>query len=488
MSLQDDTLRHLFLALGGVSLRDSGPRFEHQDARNLGNCNMRLHALYRNSIRKLLLGKSYSESECTRIWQRFPGITSIHFDLCSIPGYRNDDFASGARPPGGVLGTGLVRTGVKSISFGNSCVPVRELRAMMESFTGLESFEFVSGGVYLDRDSSDYTDERCSFSLERHAATLESLNFVSSSLSILGAGEQFPNGALDEDDNEVDLRWLQLSNLVALDCLKLSSITVAGNSFSHLSTPSRITSLSLTRLPISDEDMVAILSSQPQLRSIALRGCLELSDRILLSLPTHLDSLDITASRILKPSHFELLERGSKASKVVKNLSLGGALSPFTFVETEELCTDFFFRVVDGRSIIQLDLSSSRLDSPDNVVALLSESPNIVTLKLGLIGDMVSVSIYCAISQLSKLCDLDLYRTRASVLDSTTLDLLAGGPCKHSLRLIILSLRRALTMQTFRMNAESVQKRKDEDMLNIANLRLRVAQRFDICDVQLSLA
>lgn len=476
--LPDEALRHIFLSLGSDTPSDRlfiGSRalsVRRRAYRNLAACNRRLNTIYRNTVTRLTLTKRYTASDCARLWERFPRIAELRFNLSDVPGFMDVDFTSAA-DPGPWCGTpqayptGLVRDGVKAIVLGHgpgvASIHVRELQAMMENCCGLETLSFKNVGVHLDRESAEYTDDACSFSLERHARTLWKLEFIQGSLRSLPAN--------DLANRDVDLRWLKLPSLSALRHLALSGLRPAGGSFSQLAALANLDTLSLRNMFVEDEWLKAVLPSLPQLRTVMLVSCPLLTSAVLLSLPLDLDLLDVSGSGILASgsSRYSCRARmGTVKALVAEDIPYreqeGDASSCMLF--------EPFLSLFSGASISQLDLNADHHPSRD-LPHLLSSTPNLLTLRLApsqyeFAHRRTDIAVYSAISQLSRLRNLDMDIPTMAQISIDGLVSLASGPSRHSLRRIRLSFENSVG-----------------DIV-AANLRRIVSKRFDECVIDIS--
>lgn len=439
LSLHDEALRHIFLALGSDTIvlalpnedtlledschdRSFGSGADSRkrtgaDALSLASCSKRLNTIYRASVRTLSLRRTYSGDECARLWSRFPGVNALDFDLrdddqgFSFHVYREDDPAVVWRGTPAVYPTGLVRNGIKSITLQYGGMHVLEMQAMLQNCNGLKALELLFSGVAFDRDAAEYTDEMCSFGLERHAATLEKLTFFHSCIR---------TPPLAEFSNSVDLRWLNLSRLSKLKDLAIADVMPTGDTFYQVAALTNLASLSLSDLKIDDIAVEAFFPSLPQLRSLNLDSCRKLTYRVLQWLPPQLDRLDISNTKILRKA-LTPLSTAAHGTKSVK-----------TLVAIDEVNPRFghFFLNYTGQSIESLALGSSTLKSSNDLHHILSMTPNLLKLCLCQIKGL-NESIFIIISQLARLRELILRETDTS---DQGLVLMANGPCSQSLR------------------------------------------------------
>lgn len=185
LSLSYEALHNVFLYLKGDVLSDSTTTPNY--AVNFASCSKRLRAVYRSSVLSLRLRNSLGESECALLWERFPRIDAIEFNLRCVTGFMNLDFgALGSPKPWcgtpALYPTGLVKSGISSISLSDGGMHVLELQTILGQYSGLKELQFYKFGVHLDLIPSKYINEVRSFSLKRHISTLEKLIIKSSAI------------------------------------------------------------------------------------------------------------------------------------------------------------------------------------------------------------------------------------------------------------------------------------------------------------------
>lgn len=446
LDLPDEALRLILQALGSDAFEMPS------EARSLAICCRRLDSIYRASARTLRLAKSASASDCARLWDRFPLLVVLDLNFDRIPDLMWRDFPSSGRyrrvniwpwcGRPGAFPNGLVRNGLKSIRLSSGEMHVRELQEMLDNATGLEELSLIDFTLYLGLQHDEYSDETCTFSLERHGGSLKKLE-----LSGVGI-KPFP-WALDErvpqwyeyQGPDFDLRWLQLSSMSALEHLEFSLFAPRGYEICELATLPGLQYLDLYDMKIEDEFVEDIIPSLPRLRSVKFAYCRNLGPRVLQFLPSHLTLLDVSSTHILSQDESLGLE-SSPHSLWTRN----GTRSVSTLVaeELDDIGFDFFMHLFDGASIAHLSLDGSNCLEDGALVNLLSNAPCLLTLSVagqyGLNDGMLS-----PISRMASLRELCL---RSTDITDDYLALLASGLCQKSLRLIDLRRCRGLEDKT----------------------------------------
>lgn len=471
LSLPDEALSPIFLAVGSGTVYDRAPCSEDDletlRARlSLAACCKRLNSIYRSTVRILILEKDYDESTCARLWKLFPLVTDLRLTTwqSGMPTFR--------------FWMDMVRNGIKSVVLERVSWHVLDLQALLESFTGLETLELRLFDVHLDPESADYSDEQCSFSLERHAPTLRKLTIFRSYICV-----DPPDDDYHSWDPAVDFRWLKLSNLSVLSHLELSNLKPSEGTFFLLATLFQLHSLALLSVEIEDEHLTAILPSLSQLRTVKLRFCEQLTYRVLQFLPLDLDCLDVFGSGIVgfeevwdrprgPPECIEGVECAQLLPRVRKRT--GSVKLLYTSTMADRNCM-LFLRMYAGKGIMALAFTTTDGSYLD-LVYLLSRTPNLVRLRIS-VGKQVDedfdrpftmcIDVYSALSQLSRLRYLSLRDIGLSP-SAEELAVLANGPCRHSLLGIHLSGRH-MTEAT--------------DLTNFCRL---VSQRYDRCLLDVS--
>lgn len=181
-----------------------------------------------------------------------PFINALDFAFWDLPGYALSNQIPHPLPS---YPSCMVRSPVESILIGSGLIGVQEMRVMMENCSGLKRLEIGLCGIQLDRDSSQYIDESCTFSLEQHGATLETLDVSCSAINAFPISRQVclsKFGYPSIVDFSADLRWLNLPSLSALRTLKLRKLRLCEGSLSHLASLTRLASLTLNSVEIED--------------------------------------------------------------------------------------------------------------------------------------------------------------------------------------------------------------------------------------------
>lgn len=461
LDLADETLSQIFLALGSGSLRDKFASVSHGhrvhydgasdgDAQSLGNCNARLHAIYRASVTTLVFENVYSAADCARIWSRFPRLREFTFEEIGSRG------GSPALDPMAFPAC-LMRAGVKSLLFASGTVTLERLKVILDSFDGLEQL-FLCGSVPMKKNASDYTDDDCCLSLHRHAATLAMLELESLSMN--------PDSTLCF--NEVDFRWFQFSDLGALTSLNCSDSFYLFNGVSQIAALSNLESLVLQYVELEDSDIEAILPALGKLRSLDLDGCAALTHRAMFWFPKHLDHLNVSHTKILSAPVKGSEDAAESLSPSSRAQAGGGRVKELIAEGLNGLdlgAIDIFLRLFSGSSLLHLNLKNtySRTLGRD-LVHILSKTPRLRSLNIQF-ASVLDDRLYEALAGLSCLCELHVGDSDCES-ELFVIWSLANGPCRHSLRLLDLSTAR------FSCSVE-----------DISESRRIMSGRFDSCDV-----
>lgn len=364
------------------------------------------------------------------MWERFPSVAALDFQLggtkFSHPHFGGKNLQMQWLGAPAAYPTGFVRSRVREISIEVGGMHVRELQAMIESCTGLERLEMKCLALYLDREHTAYPDDLCTIALEGQAKSLERL--VESTINTQ------PVEADGVEGRYVDLRWLQLFRLSALKFLQIESLLPHESSFSLLANLKDLETIVFDNLRIEDKDLATILPCMPRLRCVRLIHCLFLSFRILHWLPLRLDVLDVSYSFILS-SDLPLEDEGVAAFTHTSRAQKG-TLSVLELVAEGIRDPHFgnFLYMYSGASLTRLNLSFSEdWSSPDAMVCLLSQTPNLVDVNLSY-TDCMDGNVYAAVSKLGRVNKLNLASTvTPRMSDEERLGMLKSGPCRQSL-------------------------------------------------------
>lgn len=418
--------------------------------RALASSCSRLNAIHRTTVDELTLVKSYSEEECERLWTRYPCITALDLCLRYVPGSIRDDVSplerlpvpasnffsllarSNAQPPlsPSAYPLCMVRSNVKKLTIHGARMQLCELREIIESCAALESLQIYETWLFLDKKPRDCAANLCSVSLEKHAPSLRHLSIRNCEMMVFGV--LYDRGR-SPAHLYLDLRWFQVAKLMNLHSLTLGSLRLdAGPSLLQITGHPSLKSLSLFGLSVSAEELDDILPSLPKLRSVDFDDVDSLDGNILHWLPAQRD-----------PS-------GGRNSWPATSLDLVSAdcvTQPFwrigAHLSVKKLRFKDFLRPFAGASITCLDLTAILSNSCEDLVFLLSRTPNLLELKLRNPEVMESVffeeeitnlCICRSISQLPCLRTLTLGLIVPGNI-ANCIEVLASGPCRDSLHL-----------------------------------------------------
>lgn len=385
LSLHDQALAFILTSLGSASISDEdGGRDEALAdsavaARNLGRCCSRLNSIYRETVTTLSLSKSYTAVQCARLTSRHPNITALTINLSSVPNFSLLDvpfttpkaWSAPAEFP-----SCLISSTLKSVSFENGSMHVRELQAIFEKASGLEAVSLSNVNIYLERNASEYPDEACSVALERSAPSLKRFTFCGSSIG------------LHKMQCAVDLRWLALSRLTSVTHLVFGMLLPMphGDAFHQVANMRCLQSLTLFHMHLRDEDIEVVFPSLTHLRSVCLSFCRALTYRVLACLPRDLDLLDVSHTSILS------VAGGRPGTKVGT-----GKLAVLVAADVPDPCFEYLMEFFGGSGFRRLDLKQVAVKSAAGLSFLLERAKGLRWLNLsgahGLMeNDLVRIS------------------------------------------------------------------------------------------------
>lgn len=320
------------------------------------------------------------------------------------------------------------------------------LREMIGNCTAMEELFLICFKLHLEREDDAYIDEDRNFGLERHAGSLKRITISESTVQHAPP----PSGG-GGAKMEVDLRWLHLPVMSALEGLELCGISPRGYALSELPTLPSLKCLALVQMDIDDAGVQALIPSLPGLHSVKFSSCGNLTYRVLQFLPAHLDILDVSFTKILTPSagveepDFLVSRHGVRAGKgSVKRLVVEGmAVGAGIFVELQDvdpLRFEAFLECYDAATIFHYYLTDSILHDSDGLVYFLSKATGLQKLDLSRVTVLdkervLDRDIFSSVSKLASLRELNLDSTSVT---HECLAILAEGPCRKSLRKINL--------------------------------------------------
>lgn len=361
LSLPDQALSLIFLALGSDCLTEGDMRAS-ADARSMASCCTRLNSIYRSSVETISLEKSYPPFVCGRVLLRYPHITTLELYLWRVPGFEMSNYtARGGPMPCSEAPMAfplcLITEKVNSLLLRTGAVSVHMLQATLEKCTQLQTLNLMCH-VFHDRAREDNTDELCTFSLEGHASSLKCLVVIDS---------------MAEHINSIDLRWLALSSLSALTDVRIYHVKWHSGAFRRLASAKCLEFLYLFDVGVCDEDLEAVLPFLPQLHSVSLVRCKNLSGRILASLPQDLELLSISETRILNYFADAAASTIFDGTRTLKKLVARRLEAP-----SFERFLDFFA----GPSIESLDLYFCHFQTTNDLMYLLERTSSLEELTL----------------------------------------------------------------------------------------------------------
>lgn len=370
LSLHDQALAFILISLGSAILSDEDGGSDEPladstvAARNLGRCCSRLNSIYRETVTTLSLSKSYTASQCARLTSRHPHITILTINLSSVPNFSPRDVpinTSKAWSGPAEFPSCLISSTLKSVSFESGSMHVRELQVIFEKASSLEAVSLSNVNIYLERDASEYPNEACSVSLERHAPSLKHLTFCGSTIG------------LHTIRCAVDLRWLALARLTAVTHLVFGMMLPMphGDAFHQVANMRCLQSLTLFHMHVRDEDLEVILPSLTHLRSVCLSLCRALTCRVLDWLPRDLDLLDVSHTSILSVA-------GGRAGTKIGT----GRLAVLVAADVRDPCFEYLMEIFGGSGFRRLDLMKVAVKSAAGLSLLMERAKGLRWLNL----------------------------------------------------------------------------------------------------------
>lgn len=365
LSLPDQALISIFRALGNRVWTDdrfwSDIMATSADARSMASCCTHLNRIHRDSVRTLTLKTSCTPSDCSRILSRYSHISTLNLSLSLVPGFELSLHPAHGGPKqfsGAPVAfpNCLLTEQLKSLSLHGGAMSVLRLRAILNKCTRLKTMELCCS-LFHDRASKDFIVEDCSFSLERHASSLQRI---------------FVWNYCYEHVNSTDLRWLALSSLSGLKSVKFARVKWHSDGFRGLANAASLESIDLSDVGVCDEDLEAVLPFLVHLHSVRLDCCKKLSGRMLAWLPQNLKLLDVSGTSILSYSVGRVSARCSGTRKL-KTLVARSVGSP---------AFELFLEFVAGPSIESIELSFCRFRTMSDLIYLLERTSSLKLLNI----------------------------------------------------------------------------------------------------------